>query len=83
MSSGWVKKYPDQSRVGLLFTAGQKYVQVGSGQVRAHLYSLFTKKMQLYSLISVPEKNLSISDTQGKWKGACHRVLGSHHPIKE
>jgi len=30
-SSGWVKKYPGQSRVSLLFTAGQKYVWVGSG----------------------------------------------------
>jgi len=32
ISSGWVKKYPGQRRVGLLFTAGQKY-----GWVRAHL----------------------------------------------
>jgi len=32
MSSGQVKKYPGQSRVGLLFTAGQKY-----GRVSAHL----------------------------------------------
>jgi len=31
MSSGWVEKYLGQSRVGLLFTAGQKYVRVGSG----------------------------------------------------
>jgi len=31
MSSAWVKKYPGQSRVGLLFTAGGKYVRVGSG----------------------------------------------------
>jgi len=33
ISSGWVKKYPGQSWVGLLFTAGQKYAQV-----RARLY---------------------------------------------
>jgi len=32
MSSGLVKKYPNQSRVSLLFTVGQKYVQVGSTQ---------------------------------------------------
>jgi len=31
MSSGRVKKYLGQSRVGLLFTVGQKYVRVGSG----------------------------------------------------
>jgi len=31
MSSGRVEKYPGQSRVGLLFTAGQKYARVGSG----------------------------------------------------
>jgi len=29
---GQVKKYPGQRRVGLLFTAGQKYAQVRSGQ---------------------------------------------------
>jgi len=33
MSSGQAKKYPDQSRVGLLFTAGQKYVWVRSGPI--------------------------------------------------
>jgi len=33
MSLGWVKKYPGQSRVGLLFTAGQKYVWVWSGPI--------------------------------------------------
>jgi len=38
LSLGRVKKYPGQSRVGLLFTAGQKYVWVGSDQVRANLY---------------------------------------------
>jgi len=32
ISSGWVKKYLDQSWVGLFFTAGQKYAQIGSGQ---------------------------------------------------
>jgi len=32
ISSGWVKKYPNQRRVGILFTAGQKYTVVGSGQ---------------------------------------------------
>jgi len=32
MSSGWVKKYLGQSQVGFLFTAGQKYVRVGSDQ---------------------------------------------------
>jgi len=30
--SGWVKKYLGQRRVGLLFTTGQKYGRVGSGQ---------------------------------------------------
>jgi len=33
MSSGQVEKYLGQSRVSLLFTAGQKYVQVGSGPI--------------------------------------------------
>jgi len=33
ISLGWIKKYPGQSRVGLLFTAGQMYAWV-----RAHLY---------------------------------------------
>jgi len=33
IASGWVKKYPDQSRVGPLFTAGQKYARVGSGPI--------------------------------------------------
>jgi len=28
----WVKKYPGQGQVGLLFTAGQKYARVRSGQ---------------------------------------------------
>jgi len=32
LSSDWVKKYPGQRRVGLLFTAGQTYAHVGSGQ---------------------------------------------------
>jgi len=27
-----IKKYPGQSRVSVLFTAGQKYSRVGSGQ---------------------------------------------------
>jgi len=34
ISSGWVKKYLDQSWVGLLFTAGQNYARFGSGQGR-------------------------------------------------
>jgi len=34
ISSGWVKQYPGQRRVGLLSTAGQK---LGPGRVRAHL----------------------------------------------
>jgi len=29
ISSRWVKKYPDQRRVSLLFTAGQKHAWVG------------------------------------------------------
>jgi len=33
MSSFWVKKYLGQSRVGLLFTAGQKNVRFGSGPI--------------------------------------------------
>jgi len=33
-----VKKYLDQSQVGLFFTASQKYARVGSGWVKAHLY---------------------------------------------
>jgi len=37
ISMGWVKKYPGQKRVGLFFTAGQKYARVGLGRVRAHL----------------------------------------------
>jgi len=32
ISSGWVKKYPGQRRIGVLFTAGQKYAQAGLGQ---------------------------------------------------
>jgi len=35
ISLGWVKKYPGQRHVGLLFSAGQKYAWVGS---RSHLY---------------------------------------------
>jgi len=30
--SGWVKKYPSQRRVGLLFSAGQKNAWVGLDQ---------------------------------------------------
>jgi len=41
MSSGRVKKYPGQSPVGLLFTAGQKYVVVGSGQGPSLVQSSF------------------------------------------
>jgi len=33
ISSGWVKKYPGQMRVGLLLTAGQKYARIGSGPI--------------------------------------------------
>jgi len=36
--SSLVKKYLGQRRVGLLFTAGQKY-KLGMGRVRAHLYN--------------------------------------------
>jgi len=36
---GWLKKYPDQRRVGPLFTAGQKYARVGSGQRPSLLWS--------------------------------------------
>jgi len=43
ISSGRSKKYPDQSRVGFLFTAGQKYAWVGSGPISRTLSSLFTK----------------------------------------
>jgi len=32
-SSGYVKKYPGQNWVGLLFTAGQKYVWVMQGPI--------------------------------------------------
>jgi len=39
ISSVWVKNYPVQRWVSLLFTAGQKYAQVRLGWVRAHLYS--------------------------------------------
>jgi len=39
IASGRVGKYPGQSRVGLFFTAGQKLARVGSGRVKAHLYS--------------------------------------------
>jgi len=28
----WIKKYPGQRRVGLLFSVGLKYARVGSGQ---------------------------------------------------
>jgi len=38
-SSDWVKKYPGHRQVSLLFSVGQKYTWVGSGRVRAHLYS--------------------------------------------
>jgi len=31
--SGWVKKYPGQSRVDLLFIAGQNYARVWSGPI--------------------------------------------------
>jgi len=34
---GRVRKYPGQSQVGLLFTAGQKEAWLRSGRVRAHL----------------------------------------------
>jgi len=33
ISSGRVKKYPGQSQVSLLFTAGQKQARVGSGPI--------------------------------------------------
>jgi len=33
ISLGWVKKYPGQRRVGLLFAVGQKYPRVGSGPI--------------------------------------------------
>jgi len=33
ISLGWVKKYPGQRQVGLLFTASQKYARVGSGSI--------------------------------------------------
>jgi len=33
ISSGWVKKYPGQRRIGLLFTVDQKYARVGSGPI--------------------------------------------------
>jgi len=38
ISSGWVPKYLGQRWVGLLFTAGQKYVQVGLGQSPSVVY---------------------------------------------
>jgi len=37
ISSSRVKKYSDQKRFTLLFTAGQKYVGVEKGRVRAQL----------------------------------------------
>jgi len=47
ISSGWVKKYLGQGQVWPLFTAGQKYAQVGSGQgpslgfwLRRHLINI-------------------------------------------
>jgi len=40
LSTGWVEKYPDQRRISLLFTAGQKYWQVGAGQGQYLLMSL-------------------------------------------
>jgi len=33
MLSGQVKKYPGQSRIGSLFTVGQKYIRVRSGPI--------------------------------------------------
>jgi len=51
ISSGWVKKYPCQRRVCLLFSAGQKYAWVGSGPISIHnnLQILFQSQVKLDS----------------------------------
>jgi len=41
---GLGKKYPSQRRVSLLFTAGEKYAWVGSGQIRVYIYKSSSKK---------------------------------------
>jgi len=48
MSSGWVKKYPGQRQVSPLFTAGQKYIWVGSGPISSVWWSW--QKLRVESL---------------------------------
>jgi len=43
MSSAWVKKYPGQSGVGLLFTPDQKHARVGSGPISGLDWSIIRK----------------------------------------
>jgi len=58
IASGQVKKYLGQRRVNLLFTAGQKYAQVGSGPISTPMFwtdSGFTLLLQ-----SAPLPHISI-----------------------
>jgi len=57
IASGWVGKYLGQSRVGLLFTAGQKLARVGSGPITTIFCFIFNFFMKsLFSLL--PDKIL-------------------------
>jgi len=47
ISVGRVKKYLDQSQVGLLFTAGKRYARVGQGLSLTEFYYLKLKKLNV------------------------------------
>jgi len=53
-----VEKFPGQSRVGLLFTAGQKYVQVGSGQCPSLIFrGNFPNPNSNHGLLTRPDRS--------------------------
>jgi len=70
IASGQVKKYPGQRRVGLLFTAGQKYAWVGLGWVglgqgpslgqSQSSLAIFHPNLQKYGMLSLKYKDLHL-----------------------
>jgi len=70
---GWVKKYPGQSWVSLLFTGDQKYARVGLGRVGANLYSDWGLLSNFTILLS--DKCLGLDFKKPKFQGYLLKLM--------
>jgi len=74
---GPIKNYRGQRQVDLFFTAGQKYAELGSGQVRAHLYNIPLKVILKQAAIGVSQGYAHVRSGQGPSLHLRHTETGN------